>query len=70
MSNRQPDQISGDMVLCKDSTIWKYNGSYWDKLPPIPNDEEYESQQKGRKIWRDLEIKRMEERIQSFGKNK
>ena len=44
---RTPKQISGDMVLCEDGTIWKWitGGLYksgWFKLPPIPSNEQYE----------------------------
>ena len=45
--HRIPKQISGDMVLCEDGTIWRWKppGFYksgWIKLPPIPSDEQYE----------------------------
>jgi len=40
MTERKPIQISGDMVLCEDNTIWKYDGAWWVKLAPIPTDEE------------------------------
>lgn len=44
MENRTPVQITEDMVLCSDNTLWKLSGRHWIKLPPIPSDEEYEKQ--------------------------
>lgn len=49
--NRKPIQISDNKVLCDDGTIWTWNKgnimtcnmSGWQKMPPIPTDEEYES---------------------------
>lgn len=45
MENRIPDQVGGDIVLCKDGTLWKWSDFYaaWIKLPPIPTDGEYET---------------------------
>ncbi len=51
MSERKPIQISGDMVLCSDNTLWKLDGSWWAKLAPIPTDEEYEEQRDARLEW-------------------
>ena len=53
--NRTPIQISGDMVLCEDKTIWKYDGAWWVKLAPIPTDEEYEVLKQSRHEW-ELEL--------------
>jgi hypothetical protein len=39
------------VVLCEDKTIWKYEGSWWVKLPPIPTDEEYEVLKQERIEW-------------------
>lgn len=49
--NRKPIQISDNRVLCDDGTIWSWSRgdlmtgslSGWQKMPPIPTDEEYES---------------------------
>lgn len=51
MTERTPIQISGNMVLCEDKTLWKHDGSWWVKLAPIPTDEEYEVQQEERLKW-------------------
>ena len=51
MTERKPIQISGDMVLCSDNTIWKLDGSWWEKLAPIPTDEEYEVLKQERLKW-------------------
>ena len=51
MTERTPIQISGDMVLCEDKTIWKYDGAWWVKLAPIPTDEEYEVLKQERMKW-------------------
>ncbi len=51
MTERTPIQISGSMVLCKDKTIWKYDGAWWVKLSPIPTDEEYEVLKQERLEW-------------------
>jgi len=52
MMERKPIQISGNYVLCDDSTLWKWEStnwfSGWSKLPPIPNDDDYENEQKER----------------------
>ena len=53
MTERTPIQISENFVLCSDNTIWKWYGydiytgksGGWEKLPPIPTDEEYEKLQ-------------------------
>lgn len=49
---RKPIQISSNYVLCDDSTLWKWESknwfSGWSKLPPIPNDEDYENLKKER----------------------
>jgi hypothetical protein len=63
MTERKPIQISGNFVLCDDSTLWKWETtnwfSGWTKLPPIPNDEDYENEQKERH-------KKFQERIEYF----
>jgi len=51
MTERKPIQISGDMVLCEDKTIWIYDGAWWVKLAPIPTDEEYEVLKQERLKW-------------------
>jgi len=51
MTERKPIQISGDMVLCEDNTIWKYDGAWWVKLAHIPTDEEYEVLKQERLKW-------------------
>jgi len=63
MTERKPVQISGNYVLCDDSTLWKWETtswfSGWSKLPPIPNDEDYENEKKERH-------KKFQERIEYF----
>jgi hypothetical protein len=49
--NRTPIQISGDMVLCADKSLWKYDGAWWVKLAPIPTDEDYEVLKQERIEW-------------------
>ena len=52
MTERTPIQIAGNMVLCEDKSLWKYDdGSWWVKLPPIPTDEEYEVLKQERLKW-------------------
>ena len=51
MTERTPIQIARNVVLCEDKTIWKYEGSWWVKLPPIPTDEEYEVLKQERLKW-------------------
>ena len=52
MTERKPIQISSNYVLCDDFTLWKWESknwfSGWSKLPPIPNDEDYENLKKER----------------------
>ena len=40
--NRTPIQISGNLVLCEDKTLWELGRYGWVKLDPIPTDEEYD----------------------------
>ena len=50
MTERTPIQISGNVVLCADGTLWRWcnedfmfgTPSGWVKLPPVPTDEQYE----------------------------
>jgi hypothetical protein len=51
MIERTPIQISGDMVLCNDKSLWKYDGAWWVKLAPIPTDEDYEVLKQERIEW-------------------
>lgn len=54
--DRTPKQIGKDIVLCVDGTMWRWNTnlgffsciSGWEKLPPIPTDEDYEVLQQER----------------------
>ena len=62
MTERKPIQISGDMVLCSDNTLWKLDGSWWEKLAPIPTDEEYEAQQDARLEWNNKYMEALYER--------
>jgi|694.fasta_scaffold00534_14 hypothetical protein len=56
IENRTPKQIGNDIILCDDGTLWRWNtnlgfSSYisgWEKLPPIPTDEDYEVLQQER----------------------
>ena len=72
--NRTPKQIGNNLVLCEDGTIWRWSsGDYtlnsfsgWEKMPPIPTDEQYEIIKKDREERRE---KWMEKRIDvGFGK--
>lgn len=50
---RKPTAISNNFVLCEDGTLWKWNKEcsafynvpgHWEKMIPIPDDEEYQKQ--------------------------
>lgn len=62
MTERNPLQITDNLVLCDDGTLWKYNGVSWIKIPPIPTDEEYEVQQEKRLKWEKQRIGAQTER--------
>jgi hypothetical protein len=53
MMPRNPIAISDNFVLCEDGTIWRWNKrssafyyalEHWEKMIPIPDDEEYQKQ--------------------------
>lgn len=73
--NRIPLQISDNRVLCNDGTIWSWSKgdlmagimSGWQKMPPIPTDEEYEDfKRKQKEIndrWYEAQLERMNKGI-------
>jgi hypothetical protein len=53
MMTRTPIAISDNFVLCGDGTLWKWNKEssafynvpeHWERMIPIPDDEEYQKQ--------------------------